>query len=208
MCKSIRKFLICQLPVNVAAVLICFLGPLLGENVILTVIQLLLLNLAMDTLAAIAFGSEPALKEYMKEKPVARSESIVSRAMLSEVIISAAYITIICLSILFVAPIRSLFGDVDVTYLKSAIFATFMMAITFNGFNARTSHINPFENLGRNKNFILVMIAIFVMQFVFVTFGGEVLSVESLSVKSWIICLVLAFLVIPIDVVRKLIMNK
>ena len=52
------------------------------------------------------------------------------------------------------------------------------------------------------------MIAIFVMQFVFVTFGGEVLSVESLSVKSWIICLVLAFLVIPIDVVRKLIMNK
>ena len=113
MFKSIRKFLIFQLTVNVAAVLICFLGPLLGENVILTVIQLLLINLAMDTLAAIAFGSEPALKEYMKEKPVARSESIVSRAMLSEVIISAAYITIICLSILFVAPIRSLFGDVD-----------------------------------------------------------------------------------------------
>ena len=208
MFKSIRKFLVFQLTVNVAAVLTCFIGPLLGENVILTVIQLLLVNLAMDTLAAIAFGSEPALREYMKEKPVARAESIVSKQMLVEVIISAAYITIICLSILFVPAVRNLFGDVDKTYLKSALFATFMMAITFNGFNARTSHINPFENLGRNKNFILVMIAIFVMQFVFVTFGGEVLSVESLSVKSWIICLVLAFLVIPIDVVRKLIMNK
>ena len=208
MFKSIRKFLIFQLTVNVAAVLICFLGPLLGENVILTVIQLLLINLAMDTLAAIAFGSEPALKEYMKEKPVARSESIVSRAMLSEVIISAAYITIICLSILFVAPIRSLFGDVDVTYLKSAIFATFMMAITFNGFNARTSHINPFENIGRNRNFVLVMISIFVMQFLFVTFGGEVLSVESLSVKSWLICVILAFMVIPIDMIRKAIIRK
>lgn len=208
MFKSIRKFLIFQLTVNVAAVLICFLGPLLGENVILTVIQLLLINLAMDTLAAIAFGSEPALKEYMKEKPVARSESIVSRAMLSEVIISAAYITIICLSILFVAPIRSLFGDVDVTYLKSAIFATFMMAITFNGFNARTGHINPFENIGRNRNFVLVMISIFVMQFLFVTFGGEVLSVESLSVKSWIICIILAFMVIPIDMIRKAIIRK
>ena len=208
MFKSIRKFLVFQLTVNVAAVLTCFIGPLLGENVILTVIQLLLVNLAMDTLAAIAFGSEPALREYMKEKPVARAESIVSKKMLVEVIISAAYITIICLSILFVPAVRNLFGDVDKTYLKSALFATFMMAITFNGFNARTSHINPFENLGRNKNFILVMIAIFVMQFVFVTFGGEVLSVESLSVKSWIICLVLAFLVIPIDVVRKLIMNK
>ena len=208
MFKSIRKFLIFQLTVNVAAVLICFLGPLLGENVILTVIQLLLINLAMDTLAAIAFGSEPALKEYMKEKPVARSESIVSRAMLSEVIISAAYITIICLSILFVAPIRSLFGDVDVTYLKSAIFATFMMAITFNGFNARTSHINPFENIGRNRNFVLVMISIFVMQFLFVTFGGEVLSVESLSVKSWFICIILAFMVIPIDIIRKIVTKK
>ena len=208
MFKSIRKFLIFQLTVNVAAVLICFLGPLLGENVILTVIQLLLINLAMDTLAAIAFGSEPALKEYMKEKPVARSESIVSRAMLSEVIISAAYITIICLSILFVAPIRSLFGDVDVTYLKSAIFATFMMAITFNGFNARTGHINPFENIGRNRNFVLVMISIFVMQFLFVTFGGEVLSVESLSVKSWLICVILAFMVIPIDMIRKIVTKK
>lgn len=208
MFKSIRKFLIFQLTVNVAAVLICFLGPLLGENVILTVIQLLLINLAMDTLAAIAFGSEPALKEYMKEKPVARSESIVSKAMLSEVIISAAYITIICLSILFVAPIRNLFGEVDVTYLKSAIFATFMMAITFNGFNARTSHINPFENIGRNRNFVLVMISIFVMQFLFVTFGGEVLSVESLSVKSWLICVILAFMVIPIDMVRKIVTKK
>ena len=197
-----------QLTVNVAAVLICFLGPLLGENVILTVIQLLLINLAMDTLAAIAFGSEPALKEYMKEKPVARSESIVSKAMLSEVIISAAYITIICLSILFVPAIRNLFGDVDVTYLKSAIFATFMMAITFNGFNARTSHINPFENIGRNRNFVLVMISIFVMQFLFVTFGGEVLSVESLSVKSWLICIILAFMVIPIDMIRKAIIRK
>lgn len=208
MFKSIRKFLIFQLTVNVAAVLTCFIGPLLGENVILTVIQLLLVNLAMDTLAAIAFGSEPALKEYMKDKPVPRTASIVSREMLTEVVISALYITFICLAILFAPLVRSLFGDVDVTYLKSALFATFMMAITFNGFNARTSHINVFENLGRNKNFLLVIAAIFLMQFVFVTFGGEVLSVESLSVKSWLVCIVLAFLVIPIDMIRKAVTRR
>ncbi len=208
MFKSIRKFLIFQLTVNVAAVLTCFIGPLLGENVILTVIQLLLINLAMDTLAAIAFGSEPALKEYMKEKPVPRTAGIVSEKMLTEVIISALYITFICLSILFLAPIRNLFGDVDVTYLKSAVFATFMMAITFNGFNARTDHINVFENLGRNTNFLLVMGSIFILQFVFVTFGGGVLSVESLEPRSWCICIVLAFLVIPIDIVRKIIMKE
>ncbi len=208
MFKSIRKFLIFQLTVNVAAVLTCFIGPLFGENVIMTVIQLLLVNLAMDTLAAIAFGSEPALKEYMKDKPIPRSASIISKEMLAEIIIGALYITFICLSILFVPAIRNLFGDVDVTYLKSAIFATFMMAITFNGFNARTNHINVFEGIGRNKSFLLVMFSIIVLQFVFVTFGGSVLSVEALSPMSWLICVVMALLVIPIDMIRKFITNQ
>lgn len=208
MFKSIRKFLIFQLTVNVAAVLTCFIGPLLGENVVLTVIQLLLINLAMDTLAAIAFGSEPALKEYMREKPIPRNASIISKEMFTQIIISALYITFICLSILFLPPIRNLFGNVDTTYLKSALFATFMMAITFNGFNARTSHMNPFEGLGRNKRFLIVMFAIFAMQFIFVTFGGNVLSVESLSPMSWLICVVLAFLVVPIDMIRKAFTKK
>lgn len=208
MFKSIRKFLIFQLTVNVAAVLTCFIGPLLGENVVMTVIQLLLINLAMDTLAAIAFGSEPALKEYMREKPIPRNASIISKEMFTQIIISALYITFICLSILFLPPIRNLFGNVDTTYLKSALFATFMMAITFNGFNARTSHMNPFEGLGRNKSFLIVMLAIFAMQFIFVTFGGNVLSVESLSPMSWLICVVLAFLVVPIDMIRKAFTKK
>lgn len=208
MFKSIRKFLIFQLTVNVAAVLTCFIGPLLGENVVMTVIQLLLINLAMDTLAAIAFGSEPALKEYMRDKPIPRTASIISKEMFIEIIISALYITFICLSILFLPPIKKLFGDVDVTYLKSALFATFMMAITFNGFNARTTHINPFEGLGRNKSFLIVMFVILLMQFVFVTFGGNVLSVESLSPKAWLICFILAFLVIPIDMIRKALTRK
>ena len=208
MFKSIRKFLIFQLTVNVAAVLTCFIGPLLGENVVMTVIQLLLINLAMDTLAAIAFGSEPALKEYMREKPIPRNASIISKEMFAQIIISALYITFICLSILFLPPIRNLFGNVDTTYLKSALFATFMMAITFNGFNARTSHMNPFEGLGRNKSFLIVMFAIFAMQFIFVTFGGNVLSVESLSPMSWLICVVLAFLVVPIDMIRKAFTKK
>ena len=212
MFKSIRKFLIFQLTVNVAAVLTCFVGPLLGQNVVLTVIQLLLVNLAMDTLAAIAFGSEPALKEYMKEKPIPRSQGIISKNMLVEIIISALYITIVCLGILFISPIRNLFGvdyvaGGDNIYLRSALFATFMMAITFNGFNARTAHINVFEHLGRNRNFLIVMGSILIMQFVFVTFGGNFLSVQALSPQSWLVCLVLALLVIPIDMIRKAIMN-
>ena len=207
MFKSIRKFLIFQLTVNVAAVLTCFIGPMLGENVVLTVIQLLLINLAMDTLAAIAFGSEPALKEYMSEKPIPRKASIISKSMFAEVILGAVYITVICLGILFFSPLQNLFGNVDVTYLKSALFATFMMAITFNGFNARTEHINVFEHIGRNRNFLIVMLVIFLVQFIFVTFGGSVLGVESLTMKSWAICAVLAFLIIPLDMLRKIIVK-
>ena len=202
MFKSIRKFLIFQLTVNVAAVLTCFLAPLFGENEILTVIQL-----AMDTLAAIAFGSEPALMEYMKEKPIARDASIVTGKMMSQVVVSGLYITAMCLCIRFVPALQHLLGAwstgvLDTTLLNSAVFATFMMAISFNGFNARTEHTNPFEHLERNKNFLLVIGALLVLQFLFVTFGGAVLSVEPLS------CLLIAFLIIPIDIIRKAITSK
>lgn len=213
MFKSIRKFLIFQLTVNVAAVLTCFLAPLFGENEILTVIQLLMVNLAMDTLAAIAFGSEPALKEYMKEKPIARDASIVTRKMLTQVIISGLYITAICLCIRFVPDMQHLLGAwkngvLDTTLLKSAVFATFMMAITFNGFNARAEHINPFEQLGRNRNFLLVTAGLLALQFVFVTFGGTFLSVEPLSWTTWLICMLLAFMVVPIEMIHRQVMKK
>lgn len=207
MFKSIRKFLVFQLTVNVAAVLTCFIGPMFGQNVVLTVVQLLLINLVMDTLAAIAFGSEPALKEYMNEKPIPRQENIINTGMIAQVLINALYITFICLAILFLPALRDLLGG-DAMYRTSALFATFMMAITFNGFNARTSSINVFENIGRNMNFIFVMLGVLALQFVFVTFGGKMLHVEALSLQSWLICLGLAFLVIPIDIIRKLIMNR
>lgn len=187
MFKSIRKFLVFQLTVNVSAVLICFLGPLFGENVILTVIQLLLINLAMDTLAAIAFGSEPPRQEYMNDKPIPRDANIITRSMFSEILTSAVYITFICLAVLFVPVVRNLFGDANIVYLKSALFAVFMMSITFNGLGMASS-----------KNCVFVMLFIFVMQYVFITFGGEVLSVHALSLTSWITCAILAVIVIPV----------
>ena len=63
------------------------------------------------------------------------------------------------------------------------------------------------RNVGRNTNFILVMIVIFVMQYAFVTFGGEVLGVESLSINSWFVCALIAFMVIPLDIIRKVVMR-
>ncbi|MBE6405530.1 MAG: HAD family hydrolase [Lentisphaerae bacterium] len=210
MFQSIRKFLIFQLTVNVSAVLICFLGPILGVkgDVVLTVVQLLLVNLAMDTLAAIAFGSEPALKEYMQDKPIPRSESIVNKDMFAEILSNGLYITVLCLAILFWKPLHKLFGTCDIVYLRSAVFATFMMAITFNGFNARSTHFNPLKGITKNSNFIIVMLGIICLQFLFVTFGGKVLSVTPLTLKTWGICAGLAFLVIPLETIRSLIFSR
>ncbi len=203
MFKSIRKFLIFQLTVNVAAVLTCFLGPLLGEKVVFTVVQILFINLVMDTLAAIAFGSEPALKEFMREKPIPRSESIVTKGMFARVLTGGLYLTAISLVILFVEPVKALFGAVDATYLKSAVFAVFMIGITLNGFNARTDHLNPFYEITKNMNFILVMGGILILQYLFITFGGKVLSVEPLTLKTWGLCFMFASFVFPIDMARK-----
>ncbi|MBO7741159.1 MAG: cation-transporting P-type ATPase, partial [Victivallales bacterium] len=203
MFKCIRKFLIFQLTVNVAAVLTCFLGPMMGINVVLTVVQLLLVNLAMDTLATIAYGSEPALRDYMKEKPVPRSESIVTPGMFGAILTGAAYITLVCLAILVFAPLRNLFANTEIHYLRTALFATFMMSITFNGFNARTESINPFRGFTGNPTFLLVMGAIFILQYIFVTFGGRMLEVQPLAWKDWAICAALAFMVIPVDIIRK-----
>ena len=183
----------------------------MGVNVVLTVVQLLLINLAMDTLAAIAFGSEPALKEYMKDKPVPRKESIVTKKMFVQILISAFYITFVCLGILFIPFMSGWFGnsanilasDGRPVYLCSALFATFMMAISWNGFNARTEHINVFEHIGRNKTFLIVMLIIFAMQFIFVTFGGDFLNVHALEPLHWLICIGISIMVIPIDMIRK-----
>ena len=197
MFKSIRKFLVFQLTVNVAAVFTCFLGPMFGENIILTVIQLLLINLAMDTLAAIAFGTEPPRLQYMNEKPIPRDENIITSTMLSEILVGAAYITFICLAVLFVPKVRGLFMSDNIIYLRSALFAVFMMSITFNGLSMATS-----------KNCVLVMLFIFVLQYIFITFGGDVLSVHALTLDSWLNCFVLAFMVIPVRLAGKFLINK
>ena len=192
MFKSIRKFLVFQLTVNVAAVLICFLGPLFGQNVILTVIQLLLINLAMDTLAAIAFGSEPPREIYMNEKPIPRDENIITPTMFSEILTGAAYITFICLAVLFLPPVRKLFMSDDIIYLRTALFAVFMMSITFNGLGMASS-----------KNCVFVMLFIFVLQYIFITFGGDVLNVHALTLDSWLNCFVLSFMIIPVRLLAK-----
>jgi len=205
--KSIRKFIIFQLTVNVAAVII---GPLIGIDFPLTIIQILWINIIMDTLAAIAYGGEPALVRYMEEKPVDREENILTKDMISSILTSGFFITAFGLFFLSYTPVMELFerdGVPDMAVHQTAFFNIFIFMIIFNGFNVRTERINILDHLIENKSFIMVMALILFLQVVFTYIGGTILRTVALNLDEWIIVTAFALLVVPVGVVRKLVVR-
>ncbi len=224
--NSIRKFIIFQLTINVAAVLISFICPLLNLASPLNVIQILWVNLVMDTLAALAFGGEPALSRFMKEKPKKRTEHIISKNMMSEIIVGAGWTFILSVVMLLlgeeivdangVAMLESwgwlrsgsIEGDAHI-YLTTAYFAFFIFIAVFNGFNARTEKLNLFDNLSRNKGFLTVFGIIAAVQIAMTYIGlavpavGEILGCHGLNGAEWLLVLVMAISIIPVDLIRK-----
>ncbi|MBQ8429653.1 MAG: calcium-translocating P-type ATPase, PMCA-type [Clostridia bacterium] len=200
--NSIRKFIIFQLTINVTAVLISFIAPLLGIEDPLTITQILWVNLVMDTLAALAFGGEPALEKYMKEKPKRRDEQIVSGNMWSSILTGAIWVFGLSLAFLFWPFIQNMFREK--THL-TGYFAFFIFAAVFNAFNARTDEINLFKNIGKNAGFLWMITLIAVVQVALTYLGGEIFACYGLNLKEWAVVLVMAITIIPIDIIRKLI---
>ncbi len=224
--NSIRKFIVFQLTINVSAVLISFICPLIGLSNPLSVIQILWVNLVMDTLAALAFGGEPALSRYMHEKPKRRTEPIISRNMMSQIITGAAWTFIISVAMLILGTFDAssaqpgisfleswgLIRESDIAgeahaYLHTAYFAFFIFIAVFNAFNARTEKCNLFDNLTKNKGFLMVFGIIAVVQILMTYFGNAILSGYGLNVVEWLMVLVMAISIIPVDLVRKAIAN-
>jgi len=209
--KSIRKFIIFQLTVNVAAVTTAFLGPFFGFDFPLTIIQLLWINIIMDTLAAIAFGGEPALKRYMKEKPVKRDENILTGEMISSILVGGLFITIFSIVFLSSDVFKEMFFRDGLHVPKvfiTAFFNLFVFLITFNSLNARTDKLNIFENIFKNKNFLIVVILILGLQVIFTYLGGNVLRTTALLPREWLTVLLLSLSIIPVDLFRKYILKQ
>lgn len=213
--NSIRKFIIFQLTINVAAVLVSFVCPLLGIENPLSITQILWVNLVMDTLAALAFGGEPALRRYMEEKPKRRDEAIVSRYMWSSILIGAGWT--FALSMVFIlTPFAQRFFRPDPSalfataneYLLTGYFAFFIFIAVFNAFNARTEQRNLFDSIGGNPGFLRVMGGIAAVQVLMTYFGGVIFRCFGLTVKEWVFVLVMAFTIIPVDLIRKSIVRK
>jgi len=220
--NSIRRFIVFQLTVNVSAVLINILGPLLANitkdptlNTILqhplTVTQMLWINLVMDTIAAVAFGAEATLKKYMKEKPKRRDENIISPSMTNSILSDGIYLTIISFLILFIPNIRFLITGSYVPEPKTfmtAFFAFYVFSIIFNMFNARTEEVNILSNITKNKTFFIIVGLISFIQLLMIYFGGNIFKCYGLSFETLLKVILVAFLIIPFDIARKAIIKR
>ena len=213
MARSVGKFLIFQLTVNISTLLMNILAPVLGWTEPFSIVQILWINLIMDTLAAMAFGGEPILDRYMDDKPAKRTDNILTGYIKSAIGVSSIFITMGSILILediggittWVTPA----GCTDVElYKKTFMFAFFIYSIIFNSLNTRSEKLNLFEHIGENKRFILVMGAIFVMQTVLIEIGGKVFNTYMLTPKALLVSMVLAVLIIPVDMIRKIIVNN
>ena len=213
MAKSVGKFLIFQLTVNISTLLMNIIAPILGWTEPFSIVQILWINLIMDTLAAMAFGGEPILDRYMKDQPSKRTDNILTAYIKSAIGTSSVFITLGSILILeniagitsFVTPDGC--ADPEL-YKKTFMFAFFIYSIILNSLNTRSERYNLFEHIGENKNFIFVMGAIFVLQTIIIEVGGSVFGTMMLDVRALLVSMALALLIIPVDLVRKAIVSR
>lgn len=207
--NSICKFIVFQLTINFSAVAINFLAPFIDIDNPLTITQILWINLVMDTLAALAFGGEPALEKYLREQPKRRSAPIVSKKMLQSVVLGGLYITIVGIAFYKSAWVDHLFRDADNhIYTYTGFFCTYIFMAVANGFNVRTDSVNLLENISLNKGFLQVMALIVVIQVAMTYVGGRVLRTTPLNASEWVVVVLFALSIVVIDLLRKLLLGK
>lgn len=206
--KSIRKFIILQLTINMCAMVLSLIGPFIGVETPVTVIQMLWINMVMDTLAGVAFAFEPPLLEYMKEKPKKRNEPIINKYMLNQIIFTGLYSSILCIIFLKSHITKKLFNfESGNTTILTAFFCLFIFIDIFNSLNARTNRINILSNILKNKVFLGIISFITAVQLILIYFGGETFRTSGLSFFQLQITILLAMTVIPFDWFRKYILK-
>ena len=204
--NNILKFIKFQLTINVAAVAVSAISPFFGVEEPLKNTHILWINLVMDGLGALALGAEPALKKYMSEKPKSRTQSLVNKNMMSQVLCAGAWLGVISFAFLKLPFFKEFFEN-EGQHL-TAYFSMFVFSAVANGFNVRSEGINIFDHIKENKGFIKVMLAIVLVQIILTFVGGEIFSCTPFGIKGWLIIIVMSLTMIPVDMLRKIIMKS
>lgn len=206
--KSIRKFITLQLTMNLCAVGITMIAPFLGVDSPVTVIQMLWINIIMDTLGGLAFAGEAPLDDYMREMPKKRDEGILNRYMVNQILFLGGFSVLLFLFFLKCPLITSLFRHTEGNLCHlTAFFGLFIFASVLNCFNARTDRLSLAAGLGKNKTFLGIMGAILAIQLIFLYLGGSVLRTMPLTARELWITWLLALSVFPADLLRKAILR-
>lgn len=203
---NILKFCKFQLSINVGAVLTSAVLPFIGVEEALTVIHLLFVNLCMDSLGSLMLGMEPAMDYYLDEKPRRRDESIVSKNMFIQFTFMGVYLLILGVVWFTNGFIGSLFETPE--QLKTGFFAAFMFSAIINGLNVRSEGFDIFKGVNQNKNFFKVMLVMLAATIFLCVVGGpigDVFSCTRFAPIGWVAVIIAGILVIPVDMLRKLI---
>ncbi|CAI9107743.1 OLC1v1007178C1 [Oldenlandia corymbosa var. corymbosa] len=201
--NNIQKFIQFQLTVNVAALAINFIAAVSAGEIPLTAVQLLWVNLIMDTLGALALATERPTKELMDKPPVGRTEPLITKIMWRNLLAQSLYQIIILLTLQFRG--KSIL-NVNTGVKDTIIFNTFVLCQVFNEFNSRKlEKQNVFEGLHKNRLFVGIVTVTVVLQFVMVEFLKKFADTERLKWNQWMICIGMAALTWPIGFVVKLI---
>ncbi|VDK32176.1 unnamed protein product [Taenia asiatica] len=197
---SIAKFLQFQLTVNVVAIAVAFIGAAFVSDSPLKAVQMLWVNLIMDTLASLALATELPTPELLEREPYGRTSPLVSRGMLKSILLHAIYQLAVIMGLLFAGEYilecdsaRELVanGISKPTQHFTAIFNSFVLMTLFNELNARKIHgqRNVFSGVFRNWIFLLIWITTMVLQIIIVEFGGYAFSTHGLDLNQWMWCL-------------------
>lgn len=203
--NNILKFCKFQLTINVCALLVSALAPFLGVHEPITVVQLLFVNLVCDSLGSLMIGCEPALREYMLEKPKRRDQPLVSKEMFTQILCMGIYMSVISFIYLLVPQIRLLFNSNEAHL--TGYFALLIMMSLFNAFNIRTDDFNIIKDINKNTYFLKVWFLIVFLLVVLCTFGGSLFGTTAFGIVGWVLVILLGVTVIPLDYVRKAILK-
>lgn len=203
---NIMMFLEFQLPINISLLILSMVFPIIsGGSALLAAVQILIVNIIMDSLNSLSFGGEPPKEEYMNEEPIMKGSGLFIRGAKGRIALSSI-VFIALFGVITFGPVGNMFA----TKLSAmtARFALLCLMAVFNGFTIRTDSMNLFKGIKNNKLFVYIALGIFTMAVVLCNFVGNLVQTTPMDVKQWIVVLVTAFMVVPVDWIRKAICKK
>ena len=207
--QNFQRFIQFQLTVNIIAFLIAIVSQVLDLEMPFTTIQLLWVNIIMDGPPALALGLEPIRNNVFKKKPVDRNSSIITKSMITSIVLNALYVT----SILLIQMKFNILGAStemvgNASEMETVLFALFAFSSLFNAFNCRefgTDSILP--NLFANKIALQIIGITAVAQVIFTQVFTKFFSSVALSIAMWGKVIALAFMIIVVNEIVKFILR-